>query len=338
MLTARTTTSTRSSGSSSAPTTTSRSRSTRARSSPGSRRSSGGPTRRARRPADRGRRPADRSRAGARRPSASGDSSSAPREFDLLAALARDPGVVLTRDALLEDVWGTDFPGETRTVDVHVAEVRKKLGAGRAADRDRPRRRLPPVPPAREPLPPATQPTPPDRSPRALAGRIWLASPPFAPVASRWSRRGALFVVLRGAPRRATTAALADVGQRPAFRPRSARPSAIGSCGARSRRSARGRPASRDHGLRGRADGTRRSRRWPTRRPDADRRRRCGRGEVGHGRDHCDRRRAATCTRPRPSRRTGAAARAAVVLVDASTVGRGRAVATSSGRCRSSSS
>ena len=50
------------------------------------------------------------------------------REFDLLAALARDPGAVLSRDALLEDVWGTDFPGETRTVDVHVAEVRKKLG------------------------------------------------------------------------------------------------------------------------------------------------------------------------------------------------------------------
>ena len=50
------------------------------------------------------------------------------REFDLLAALARDPGVVLTRDILLEDVWGTDFPGETRTVDVHVAELRKHLG------------------------------------------------------------------------------------------------------------------------------------------------------------------------------------------------------------------
>ena len=50
------------------------------------------------------------------------------REFDLLAALARDPGVVLTRNGLLEGVWGTDFPGETRTVDVHVAEVRKKLG------------------------------------------------------------------------------------------------------------------------------------------------------------------------------------------------------------------
>ena len=50
-----------------------------------------------------------------------------PREFDLLVALARDPGVVLTRDALLEDVWGTDFPGETRTVDVHVGELRKAL-------------------------------------------------------------------------------------------------------------------------------------------------------------------------------------------------------------------
>jgi DNA-binding response OmpR family regulator len=51
-----------------------------------------------------------------------------PREFDLLSALARDPGIVLTRDALLETVWGTDFPGETRTVDVHIAEVRKQLG------------------------------------------------------------------------------------------------------------------------------------------------------------------------------------------------------------------
>ena len=50
------------------------------------------------------------------------------REFDLLAALAREPGAVLGREALLEDVWGTDFPGETRTVDVHVSELRKKLG------------------------------------------------------------------------------------------------------------------------------------------------------------------------------------------------------------------
>ena len=50
------------------------------------------------------------------------------REFDLLAALEHDPGVVLSRESLLEDVWGTDFPGETRTVDVHVSELRKKLG------------------------------------------------------------------------------------------------------------------------------------------------------------------------------------------------------------------
>ena len=77
------------------------------------------------------------------------------REFDLLAALARDPGVVLTRDALLEGVWGTDFPGETRTVDVHVAEVRKKLGDdGPAIETIRGLGyRL--VPPPREPLPPA---------------------------------------------------------------------------------------------------------------------------------------------------------------------------------------
>jgi two-component system alkaline phosphatase synthesis response regulator PhoP len=51
-----------------------------------------------------------------------------PREFELLAALARDPGVVWSRDDLLESVWGTDFPGETRTVDVHVSELRRKLG------------------------------------------------------------------------------------------------------------------------------------------------------------------------------------------------------------------
>jgi DNA-binding response OmpR family regulator len=65
-----------------------------------------------------------------RREATVGDRSLAlrAREFDLLTALARDPGVVLTRDGLLEDVWGTDFAGETRTVDVHIAEVRKKLG------------------------------------------------------------------------------------------------------------------------------------------------------------------------------------------------------------------
>jgi DNA-binding response OmpR family regulator len=49
------------------------------------------------------------------------------REFDLLVALARDPGVALTREALLESVWGTDFPGETRTVDVHVHWLRSEI-------------------------------------------------------------------------------------------------------------------------------------------------------------------------------------------------------------------
>jgi DNA-binding response OmpR family regulator len=75
------------------------------------------------------------------------------REFDLLSALARDPGIVLTRDALLEGVWGTDFPGETRTVDVHVAEVRKKLGPdGPVIETVRGHGyRL--VPPGRQPLP-----------------------------------------------------------------------------------------------------------------------------------------------------------------------------------------
>jgi two-component system, OmpR family, alkaline phosphatase synthesis response regulator PhoP len=76
-----------------------------------------------------------------------------PREFDLLVALARDPGVVLTRDMLLEDVWGTDFPGETRTVDVHIAEVRKALAPdGPEIETARGYGyRL--VPPPREPLP-----------------------------------------------------------------------------------------------------------------------------------------------------------------------------------------
>jgi two-component system alkaline phosphatase synthesis response regulator PhoP len=88
-----------------------------------------------------------------------------PREFDLLAALARDPGVVLTRDALLEDVWGTDFPGETRTVDVHVAEVRKKLGQdGPPIETVRGiGYRL--VPPAREPVPRRPHDRGADRSP-----------------------------------------------------------------------------------------------------------------------------------------------------------------------------
>lgn len=50
------------------------------------------------------------------------------KEFDLLASLIRNRGRVLTRDRLLEQVWGYDYPGETRTVDVHVRRLRQKLG------------------------------------------------------------------------------------------------------------------------------------------------------------------------------------------------------------------
>jgi DNA-binding response OmpR family regulator len=50
-----------------------------------------------------------------------------PREFNLLAALLAHPNVVLTRDRLLELAWGGGFPGGTRTVDVHVAQLRGKL-------------------------------------------------------------------------------------------------------------------------------------------------------------------------------------------------------------------
>ncbi len=49
------------------------------------------------------------------------------KEFDLLLALAANPGVVFTREKLLNMVWGYDFAGETRTVDVHVAHLRHKL-------------------------------------------------------------------------------------------------------------------------------------------------------------------------------------------------------------------
>jgi DNA-binding response OmpR family regulator len=48
-------------------------------------------------------------------------------EFDLLAFLIAHPGIVMTRERLLERVWGLEFPGGTRTVDVHVAQLRRKL-------------------------------------------------------------------------------------------------------------------------------------------------------------------------------------------------------------------
>ena len=49
-------------------------------------------------------------------------------EFELLAELARNAGNVVTRDRLLDRVWGLSFAGGTRTVDVHIAQLRKKLG------------------------------------------------------------------------------------------------------------------------------------------------------------------------------------------------------------------
>ncbi|MFN8520271.1 MAG: response regulator transcription factor [Chloroflexota bacterium] len=49
-------------------------------------------------------------------------------EFDLLAALARDPGIVVRRAALLERLWGADFATDDHLVDVHVANLRRKLG------------------------------------------------------------------------------------------------------------------------------------------------------------------------------------------------------------------
>lgn len=53
-----------------------------------------------------------------------------PKEFDLLAYLARHPGVALTREALLREVWGHAYPVDTRTVDVHIRGLRQKLGFG----------------------------------------------------------------------------------------------------------------------------------------------------------------------------------------------------------------
>jgi DNA-binding response OmpR family regulator len=50
-----------------------------------------------------------------------------PKEFDLFLYLARHPGIVLSRDALLREVWGYNYPVDTRTVDVHVRWLRKKI-------------------------------------------------------------------------------------------------------------------------------------------------------------------------------------------------------------------
>jgi DNA-binding response OmpR family regulator len=54
-----------------------------------------------------------------------------PKEFDLLALLAEDPGAVYTRRQIIDQVWDPHFHGPTRTLDVHVATLRRKLGDAR---------------------------------------------------------------------------------------------------------------------------------------------------------------------------------------------------------------
>jgi len=51
-----------------------------------------------------------------------------PKEFDLLAYLASDPGAALTRRDILEEVWDPNWYGSAKTLDVHVASLRRKLG------------------------------------------------------------------------------------------------------------------------------------------------------------------------------------------------------------------
>lgn len=51
------------------------------------------------------------------------------KEFQMLKKFVQNPNIVLTRDKLLEEIWGYDFDGETRTVDVHVRTLRQKLGS-----------------------------------------------------------------------------------------------------------------------------------------------------------------------------------------------------------------
>ena len=52
------------------------------------------------------------------------------QEFDLLLTLTESPGRVFSREQLLQQAWGFDYYGQTRTVDVHIAHLRKKLEGG----------------------------------------------------------------------------------------------------------------------------------------------------------------------------------------------------------------
>ena len=74
-------------------------------------------------------------RRGAREATASGAALDLTmKEFDLLACFLEHPGLALTREQLLEQVWGLEFPGGTRTVDQHVAQLRAKLGGALAIE------------------------------------------------------------------------------------------------------------------------------------------------------------------------------------------------------------
>lgn len=55
-----------------------------------------------------------------------------PKEFDLLAFFIKNPRRVFTRDQLLNEIWGYDFMGDTRTIDIHIQRLRKKLNLGEA--------------------------------------------------------------------------------------------------------------------------------------------------------------------------------------------------------------
>ncbi|MBW3621704.1 MAG: helix-turn-helix domain-containing protein, partial [Actinobacteria bacterium] len=61
-----------------------------------------------------------------------------PKEFDLLATLVEHAGRVLTRDQLIDEVWGSDYVGDTKTLDVHIRRLRTRI----EDDPHRPRRIL----------------------------------------------------------------------------------------------------------------------------------------------------------------------------------------------------
>ena len=64
------------------------------------------------------------------------------KEYELLKLLLHNTGIVVTREIILERVWGIDFEGESRTLDMHIRTLRQKLGDAGHDDPDRAERRL----------------------------------------------------------------------------------------------------------------------------------------------------------------------------------------------------